>query len=927
MSGLFRKITSVALVGLLLLSTASCTGVQTPVVEDDTTNSNIVDNNVNTNDTTDNGVTDIGVITNPIVDNTSISVGTTTIGAIKKKYGVEDQLEIKPFYNVSQQTEFLFHFNSDVNPALAVTVHTDPDCGINSTVFNMNYYNKTADGGIDVFVDPYDPVLNVKSRELENGNWGYAPIYYLSINYDMYSKEVQKLATPVIVPFTIKHDVSTPNVIASITKDGMLQLSWNKVDGAVKYNVYAVNDTFAVEREGLFNSGKVKDTLASNGTRSEFAYSGDDISMKLLGTVDGSKTSTTDLYFDPYGYGNDKVTSDNLIIEKESNGNTNDGKGWVTYQNYDYGKIYYVTAVDAKGNESAFSMAIEEWKYNDKMPHNVETSETFTRNEDYEITSFPETAIVKMCDGSKVSFPINYKLISTEFECKDYSSGLYAYEVLGTKLTGTVNIELGTGEYPKEVKSNASIEASIYEVENNINIIPANTQSTINDKDYTNVVYEFNKKKDVDAKPSYEGDMWITRVDWELARALNGGAYKEGHTPYDIFGKETNVKIVENATPAPKPTDEKKEEVPERVTSENLVEEQIESTRKDVEEANEQKVTTYNYPIFADSAEEEYLARMMIAGEEVIDLSAFPKLLNAEYLIDVWYKLHFQEPYIIGMKSVGASGTNLLVEYKYTKEEMQDIQKRAYEESHRLAEELFKDGMTDEEKIRVIWDYMDTETTYDNEALAAMGNTDDASIKKNRAAHSIEGILLNKHGVCQSYAYTVKLLCDIENIPCEVLVGTLKGGGHGWNAVKINGDWVWLDVTNTDSKSPVPKMVYQSSTIDGAIIGWKLDSRYEIDTEEALAFGITDNVKHDYYTKEGLYVSKLSDLSDVVLNARSKVSTGDMYFVKLSAEAIIEVGDKSKLSTEINELIKGGLSEEEIKTLGYMGNYFCLTKK
>ena len=39
-----------------------------------------------------------------------------SIYELKQMYGVEDALELKPFYNVEQGTAFTFHFNSYVKP-------------------------------------------------------------------------------------------------------------------------------------------------------------------------------------------------------------------------------------------------------------------------------------------------------------------------------------------------------------------------------------------------------------------------------------------------------------------------------------------------------------------------------------------------------------------------------------------------------------------------------------------------------------------------------------------------------------------------------------------------------------------------------------------------------------------------------------------
>lgn len=59
------------------------------------------------------------------------------------------------------------------------------------------------------------------------------------------------------------------------------------------------------------------------------------------------------------------------------------------------------------------------------------------------------------------------------------------------------------------------------------------------------------------------------------------------------------------------------------------------------------------------------------------------------------------------------------------------------------------------------------------------------------------GILVNKHGVCESYAEAFQTLCLYTGINCTGVVGT-AGGGHKWNCVKLDGEWYMCDVTFDD---------------------------------------------------------------------------------------------------------------------------------
>lgn len=51
----------------------------------------------------------------------------------------------------------------------------------------------------------------------------------------------------------------------------------------------------------------------------------------------------------------------------------------------------------------------------------------------------------------------------------------------------------------------------------------------------------------------------------------------------------------------------------------------------------------------------------------------------------------------------------------------------------------------------------------------------------------IGGLVSEYSPVCEGYAKSLKLLCDQVGIPCITVSGTANGGGHMWNAVKLDG--------------------------------------------------------------------------------------------------------------------------------------------
>ena len=66
-------------------------------------------------------------------------------------------------------------------------------------------------------------------------------------------------------------------------------------------------------------------------------------------------------------------------------------------------------------------------------------------------------------------------------------------------------------------------------------------------------------------------------------------------------------------------------------------------------------------------------------------------------------------------------------------------------------------------------------------------------------------------------------------IQCEYYAGTVTGGGrHGWNRVKIEGKWYWIDVTWMDCGKSIDKNYYLKHKL------WKNHKITELGQKNAL---------------------------------------------------------------------------------------------
>lgn len=859
-----------------------------------------------------------------------------TVADIKKTYGMTDTLQIKPFYNVAQDTKFIFNFKSDVEPCHAITVHTDSKCELDSMVYQLNdgYQQST---GRTVVVKPGRPVLDCPERTgnlTDNYNWGNAPIYYLCIRYDLEAATPTKLSTPIVVPFTVKSDVSVPTVQAGVDTDGTFYITWNAVDGAVSYNIY---EATRVREE----------SKAYNLTRAEAGYVGDHLTK--LATVDSNTLRFTDFHNDG---------QDNIL--KSADGN------YIMSQNYyDLGS-YYVTAVDSSGKESFMSFPVTGWQYGASQPKKIDEYKVFGVGN---LSFLPESVPVEMADKSTAYFPVNYKKKSV-----DYGVATYEYAIQGTKLTGTVKLESASGLYDEEIISSASVPTYLYEVKNDVQIVPANNVKTIIE-DGSSKEMTLSGEVNINApKLETDYDARLKRADLENVRIVTDGVYSE-----DIFNaiptyltgttasegvSETSAATEETATvtetttaeetttaqettTAPEttvaeptaesvsetqvetiPEEETNAPAPTEGTQDDIVSEQIESTNRQVEEGNNVEVESKGYPVFAGSAEEAYVAMSMINGQELIDVSMFPSLQNGEYLIDVVEKVVYQNPYVISPSRFGYSPEYqvLAVEYALPQNDIATRQEAIYKKVDEIGNSIFKDGMSDEEKVRAIWDYLEANTKYDDAALEAAEASNFTEVLGFEDSFNAYGILCKGVGVCQSYSYAYHLLCEEAGVNCVSLIGFLNRTlPHAWNAVQLGGNWYWLDATNNANVIGFPDYLYQTSSDFAMFVDYVLDESWALDSELDVCMS-TDNSKDPYFVN-GLAASSNEELAEILGKNFKSANKGDTVVVKCNY--VVDYESEVVGRTLIEGLIRNGVSEDDIVNarIGYIGGYFLMIKE
>lgn len=790
---------------------------------------------------------------NLITENTTY----TTIEKIKSEFiplGIkENKYQFKPFYNVEQTTEFTFHFNSNVDPVKAITVHTDAACEENSTVYQVNDGYKTTKG-VDVIVKPMKPVLATDDRKDYNNTnyWGYSSIYYLCVRYDMDSEEVEKLESPIIIPFTVKNKIATPFANANIRADGDFSVTWKPVENAKSYKVYR--------------------SFASNGRdfvdRAKYAYVGDFLEeYKIL------DANTTECLID---------NSDSIV------------NGYVRTQNMKRGYIYYITAIDAQGNESFFSNPVSDLTYSEYLPSRI-NSKKFDAIDTF--TELPETIEITSADGkTDIKYPINYYKFDSKYE--NLHKCTYKYKILGTKLEGLVTYYNEENNFPNEFISKFEAKTGDYIISNNEENAPVNIPTIIDD-DYKDSEIDLSKKVDYpeNAKIQLDSASLMRRADLEAARVIAGNGYTrsldtiksyvqnsnpeyvvEFHSDGTIEVKKASDKINENkTTEVEKDVNENKPQenidVPKKIDNKNYVEEQRKSTKKQVEEANKEKVVDTQYPIVAKTPGQKYLALKLIEQEEEISLKAFPEYQNMTEVIDDLLFVWYQNPYIMGINpnEMWYDYTNqiLTVKYNVSKELAKKYQMNVYNKSREIVSEIINQSMTEEEKIVAIWNYIEKNSEYNTEAYEYLKAGASDFYDKYSNSWNTYGILCEKKGVCQSYAYAFNLLANMSGVEAYMVVGTLSNTGHAWSTVKLDGKWYMVDTTNNVNIVNVPYWICKTSTEFINKIGFRMDDSF-VDGTDISEFNENDDLK-DWYYEKGLVAKNAKECIDVFLKYKDSL--------------------------------------------------------
>lgn len=109
------------------------------------------------------------------------------------------------------------------------------------------------------------------------------------------------------------------------------------------------------------------------------------------------------------------------------------------------------------------------------------------------------------------------------------------------------------------------------------------------------------------------------------------------------------------------------------------------------------------------------------------------------------------------------------------------------ETASKAIKDIINDSMNDYEKEKAVYDYIFSQSHFDEGNLSAIPHTDQYS-------HTPYGVLHDHNAICVGNATTFKLFMDMLGIENKIIHST-EQGEHAWNLVKLDDDWYHVDIT------------------------------------------------------------------------------------------------------------------------------------
>ena len=270
--------------------------------------------------------------------------------------------------------------------------------------------------------------------------------------------------------------------------------------------------------------------------------------------------------------------------------------------------------------------------------------------------------------------------------------------------------------------------------------------------------------------------------------------------------------------------------------------------------------------LYAQTELEAWMACCLIAQSDVIPVpvTVFPEAANLNYLFELFLEAYRQNPTsgVVDISNVKYNNQYeaLIIPYAEEREVRLNKAKQELEKAEEVVASVCKDTMSDYEKVLALNNYFCTNASYDSDSTSTNVDMDDLT-ESFIDAHTPYGILCENYGVCESYSEAFILTYRMAGLESIAEIGSLFGGGHEWNRVKVDGKWCVLDVTNNDNEIFVNGLMNLS---DEQMEGILVPSKQAV--VDPTQFAATSGA-NEYYKKIGKSATTTDEVMKLVKEA------------------------------------------------------------
>ncbi len=207
----------------------------------------------------------------------------------------------------------------------------------------------------------------------------------------------------------------------------------------------------------------------------------------------------------------------------------------------------------------------------------------------------------------------------------------------------------------------------------------------------------------------------------------------------------------------------------------------------------------------------------------------------------------FVDGYVYGVSRMGEKLIKLEFSGSYHTTREEAVQKK--QQIEQAAERIVLNcpqASDDYEKIKYVYETLILETEYDP----------DAPDNQN-----IYSVFVGKKSVCQGYAKATQYLLNQLGVECTLVSGMVQGGNrHGWNLVRSDGEYYFVDTTWGDAsyKLTEEKQYMEMPEINYdylCVTSDELSRTHYLD--ESIEVPSCVSIRDNYYVREGAYFTEL----------------------------------------------------------------------